>query len=82
MQIGIRQNASTVEYLTLMTTDVTNIENFVVYLSYLVVGPIKASCIMIVLINRISLVMLSGLIVFFMLIPFQMLTSRIFGVFK
>jgi hypothetical protein len=84
MEIGIvnKKEKIKVEYLNLMSTDATNIENLTIFLCYLFVAPIKATVICTILFNTVRNSKLSGLILFSFMVPLQIGLSRVFGSLK
>jgi hypothetical protein len=82
MKIGIQPDATRVEFLNLLSTDASNAEKSIAYASYLIVGPMKALLIMCILVNQVNYVMLSGLMLFFLLMPVHILLTRMFSLSK
>ncbi len=82
MKIGMQRDKSNVEVLNLLSNDASNIEKWTVYSPYLIVGPLKALIIIAILIKRTNYMMLSGLVLFLMLLPVQASISKLFSVFK
>jgi hypothetical protein len=82
MKLRIRHDNSTVEFINLMSMDASNLENFTIMAHWLLIGPLKATFIVAILVNQVSYTMLSGLILFFLMVPLQIALSQVFGSLK
>ena len=82
MRIGTKQTGSKVEFLNLLSTDVAVVELMWYFAAYLIVGPIKICLIIVILVRKGDTLMLSGLLLFFLVIPIQFGLSFLSGFIK
>jgi hypothetical protein len=82
MRIQVKQAGLKIDYLNLLATDAASIELMTTFFPYLIVGPLKTLIVAVILATKVSHQMLSGLLVFLLMVPVQFGLSHLFVILK
>ena len=82
MKIGNTDKKTNIEFLNLISTDVTLIENAMVFSPVILAIVLQTIAVSIVLVMEVKIEILSGLLLLGLVVPFQMLLAYLINKYK
>ncbi len=82
MSINTLDSNSSGDIINLLSTDATRIEIGVLYLPYLIIGPIQIAVVVAIVLWKIGLYFLAGLVLLVLIIPLQAIIAKAYNKYR